>query len=51
MLIEEQKAIIPEPNDLLGMAKIWRQVFEPQGRLRDFTHAWGICVTPLNQVA
>ena len=51
MLIEEQKAIIPKTNDVVGMVKVWRQVCEPQGRLRDFAHAWRICVTPLNQVA
>ncbi len=51
LLIEEQKAIIPEREDVLGMARIWRQAFEPQGRLRDFIDAWRICVTPLNQVA
>ena len=51
LLIEEQKAIIPEREDVLGMARIWRQAFEPQGRLRDFIDAWRICVTPLYQVA
>lgn len=50
-LIEEQKATIPAADDVLGMARIWRQVFEPQGRLRDFTDAWHACVTPLNLVA
>ena len=51
LLIEEQKIAIPAADDLLGMARIWRQAFEPQGRLRDFTHAWHSCVSPLNQVA
>lgn len=51
LLIEEQKLAIPTADNLLGMARIWRQAFEPQGRLRDFTDAWRTCVTPLNQVA
>ncbi len=51
LLIEEQKLAIPTADNLLGMARIWRQAFEPQGRLRDFTDAWRTSVTPLNQVA
>ncbi|MFJ7884929.1 hypothetical protein ACIQYF_15790 [Pseudomonas sp. NPDC096917] len=51
LLIEEQKTAIPHLDDVLGMARIWRQVFEPQGRLRDYVKAWHNCVTPLNQVA
>lgn len=51
LLIEEQKLAIPTADNLLGMARIWRQAFEPQGRLRDFTDAWRTCVTSLNQVA
>ncbi|POA17263.1 hypothetical protein C1886_22980 [Pseudomonas sp. FW300-N1A1] len=44
---------VPGPNtdDLLGMARIWRQTFQPQGRLRDFTCAWQACVSPVNQIA
>ena len=51
LLIEQQQLTIPAADDLLGMARVWRQAFEPQGRLRDFTDAWHTCVTPLNQVA
>jgi hypothetical protein len=51
LLIEQQKIAIPPADDLLGMARIWRQAFEPHGRLRDFAHAWRTCVLPLNQVA
>ena len=51
LLIEEQNTPLPEPDDLLGMARIWRQTFQPQGRLRDFTCAWRACVSPMNQVA
>ncbi|MNT98917.1 hypothetical protein D3C72_2416250 [compost metagenome] len=51
LLVEEQNTPLPAPDDLLGMARIWRQTFQPQGRLRDFTCAWQTCVSPLNQVA
>ncbi|MHB2241388.1 hypothetical protein [Pseudomonas monsensis] len=51
LLIEEQNPTLPDPNDLLGMARIWRQTFQPQGRLRDFTYAWHTCVSTVNQVA
>lgn len=33
------------------MAKIWREIFQPQGRLRDFINAWQTCVTPLSHPA
>lgn len=46
LLIEEQNTPLPGPEDVLGMARIWRQTFQPQGRLRDFTDAWKSCVTP-----
>ena len=51
LLVEEQNTPLPDADDLLGMARIWRQTFHPQGRLRDFTCAWQSCVAPLNQVA
>ena len=51
LLVEEQNTALPDADDLLGMARIWRQTFHPQGRLRDFTCAWQSCVSPLNQVA
>lgn len=51
LLVEEQNTTLPDADDLLGMARIWRQTFHPQGRLRDFTCAWRSCVSPLNQVA
>ncbi len=44
LLIEEQHTPLPEADDLLGMAKVWRQTFQPQGRLRDFTGAWRNCL-------
>lgn len=51
LLVEEQHPTLPDSTDLLGMARIWRQTFQPQGRLRDFTYAWQTCVSPVNQVA
>ena len=51
LLVEEQNPILPDSNDLLGMARIWRQTFQPQGRLCDFTYAWHTCVSTVNQVA
>ena len=49
LLIEAQGKPLPAEDDVLGMARIWRQTFQPQGRLRDFTTAWQTCVTPLHQ--
>lgn len=50
LLIEEQHTALPEEDDLLAMARIWRQTFHPQGRLRDFINAWQSCVAPLTPV-
>ncbi|WP_137163196.1 hypothetical protein [Pseudomonas asiatica] len=44
MLVEEQATPLPAADDLLALARIWRQIFNPQGRLRDFTHAWHTCI-------
>lgn len=46
MLIEQQAMPLPVADDLLGLARIWRQTFHPQGRLRDFTQAWNCWVSP-----
>jgi hypothetical protein len=51
MLIEADNAPLPAANDLPGMARIWRRVFRPHGRLRDFIGAWQRCVGSLSQVA
>ncbi|AZL67485.1 MULTISPECIES: hypothetical protein [Pseudomonas] len=47
MLIEEQATPLPAADDLLGLARIWRQTFNPQGRLRDFARAWQHCIEPV----
>ncbi|KTC23659.1 MULTISPECIES: hypothetical protein [Pseudomonas] len=44
MLVEEKALPLPESDDLLGLARIWRQTFQPHARLRDFTQAWQACV-------
>lgn len=44
LLVERAHACLPEPDDLHGMARIWRSVFQPHGRLRDFLQAWQHCV-------
>lgn len=44
LLIESESAKLPAADDLPGMARVWRQVFQPQGRLCDFIAAWQHCV-------
>lgn len=51
MLIEAQAAVLPPADDLIGLARIWRQTFNPQGRLRDFTRAWQHCIEPAHVLA
>src|SRR5471032_2666110 len=51
LMVEAQGLPLPADDDPLGMARIWRKTFQPQGRLRDFTRTWQACVAPLFQVA
>ena len=51
LLVEQHRAALPPPDDVLAMARIWREIFHPQGRLRDYTRAWQTCISPLNQAA
>lgn len=51
LLIERECQALPEADDLPGLARIWRQVFQPQGRLCDFIDAWQHCVGQVRQVA
>nr|WP_314480747.1 hypothetical protein [uncultured Pseudomonas sp.] len=44
LLVEAQILVLPAADDLMGQARIWRQIFNPQGRLRDFVEAWRACV-------
>jgi len=51
LLVEQRRLVLPAPGDVLAMARIWKEIFHPQGRLRDFTNAWKSCVSSMNQVA
>ncbi|WP_312934649.1 hypothetical protein [Pseudomonas sp.] len=44
MMIEQQTPTLPAADDVIGQARIWRQIFSPHGRLRDFRNAWENCV-------
>ncbi|MEE4182725.1 hypothetical protein [Pseudomonas viridiflava] len=47
MMIEATNTLLPAEDDPLAMARIWRTVFQPQGRLRDFVACWNASVAPL----
>ncbi|MFJ3481871.1 hypothetical protein ACIPL1_00665 [Pseudomonas sp. NPDC090202] len=49
LMVEASHLPLPAENDLLGMARIWRQIFHPKGRLQDFTRAWHTSIAPLFQ--
>nr|WP_298142146.1 hypothetical protein [uncultured Pseudomonas sp.] len=51
LMVEMQNSPLPAADDLLGLARVWRQVFQPRGRLRDFIEAWKRCVGNVSQVA
>lgn len=51
MLIEAQNMPLPDAEDLLGLAGVWRRVFQPHGRSRAFVEAWRRCVGGISQVA
>lgn len=51
LLIEMEQLELPAADDLLGLAQIWRRVFQPHGRPRDFIQAWQRCVGKLSRVA
>jgi hypothetical protein len=51
LLVESEQASLPAADDLHGLARIWRRVFQPQGRLRDFLLAWQHCVQEPYQAA
>ncbi|AZE74255.1 hypothetical protein C4K00_4043 [Pseudomonas synxantha] len=51
LLVEQNSPALPTPGDVLAMARIWKEIFHPQGRLRDFTQAWQTCVCPIKQLA
>ncbi|CAM3195536.1 hypothetical protein BZK31_19835 [Pseudomonas floridensis] len=47
MMIEAGNTVLPAEDDPLAMARIWRNIFQPQGRLRDFVACWNASVAPL----
>lgn len=47
LMIQSQHRVLPSEDDPLAMARIWRQIFQPQGRLRDFVITWQNNVAPL----
>ncbi|WP_122665858.1 hypothetical protein [Pseudomonas viridiflava] len=47
LMVEAHGLCLPNDEDPRVMAKMWREIFQPQGRLRDFMSAWQTCVTPL----
>ncbi len=47
LMVEASHLPLPAEDDLLGMARIWRRIFQPHGRLQDFTTAWQTSVRPL----
>lgn len=51
LLVEAQHLTLPAADDLLGLAQIWRQVFQPDGRLQQFLGAWQHCVGGIGLVA
>jgi hypothetical protein len=51
LLIEAEQLQLPAADDLLGMGRIWRRVFQPHGRQRDFLEAWQRCIAQTSQAA
>lgn len=51
LLVESEQTALPAADDLHGMARIWRKVFHPNGRLRDFLQAWQQCIPQPHQAA
>ena len=49
LMVEASQISLPDADDWLAMAQLWREVFQPEGQLQDFTFAWQTCVSPLFQ--
>ncbi len=47
MMVEAGRFSMPAEDDVMGMARIWRRIFQPHGRLEDFATAWNTSVRPL----
>ncbi|MCR3791819.1 hypothetical protein K3Z90_11660 [Pseudomonas aeruginosa] len=50
-LVEAARLPLPDQHDHLAQARVWRQVFQPHGRLHEFIDAWQRCIGSLSQVA
>ncbi|NQD95037.1 hypothetical protein HP532_20510 [Pseudomonas sp. CrR25] len=51
LLVEAEDLVLPAADDLHGLARVWRRVFQPHGRSREFIAAWQRCIGHLSQVA
>ncbi|MBD1551949.1 hypothetical protein [Pseudomonas typographi] len=45
LLVQHEHPQLPPASDVMAMARIWKAVFHPSGRLRDFADAWRNCVS------
>lgn len=43
-LVEAARLPLPDQHDHLAQARVWRQVFQPHGRLHEFIDAWQRCI-------
>jgi hypothetical protein len=51
LLVEAEISNLPAADDLPGLASVWCQVFQPQGKSGDFIAAWTRWIGALSQVA
>ena len=51
LLVEQHTPALPPPGDVLAMARIWKEIFHPHGRIKDFTRTWQTCVSSMNHLA
>lgn len=51
LMVEAHGFHLQPDEDPRVMAKMWREIFQPQGRLRDFISAWQSCITPVSHPA
>ncbi|WP_296255356.1 MULTISPECIES: hypothetical protein [unclassified Pseudomonas] len=49
MMVQASRLTLPAEDDVQGMARIWRRIFQPRGQLQDFVSAWQTSVRPLYQ--
>lgn len=49
LMVEASHISLPDADDSLAMAHMWREIFQPDGQLQDFTSAWQTWVSPLFQ--